>query len=197
MIFMSRLERRAYLIRLRPYFAASVLLFGVGTVVGLTVVYYFPGLGDYFKDTIAAFVKTFAGMSRLKLAGAIFVNNVAKTLLAILLGVLLGIVPGFFLLANGVALGVAWSLSASVRGAWFSLLSLLPHGILELPAVFLGTSIGMLIGVEALKHLTGKSEARIGAELASGLRFFCTVIVPLLFVAALVEAFITAALVSS
>jgi stage II sporulation protein M len=196
MIFMSRLERRAYLIRLRPYFGASVLLFGAGTVVGLMVVYYFPELGDYFKETIAAFVKTFAGMPRLKLAGAIFVNNAAKTLLAILLGTLLGIVPGFFLLANGVALGVAWSLSASVRGAWLSLLSLLPHGVLELPAVFLGTSIGMLIGVEALKQLAGKPEARIGAELTSGLRFFCTVIVPLLFVAALVEAFITAALVS-
>jgi stage II sporulation protein M len=196
MIFMSRVERRAYLIRLGPYLAASVLLFGAGTVVGLMAVYYFPDLGDYFKETIAAFVKTFAGLPRLQLAGAIFVNNAAKTLLAILLGALLGIVPGFFLLANGVALGIAWSLSASARGAWLSLLSLLPHGVLELPAVFLGTSIGMLIGVEALKQLTGKSEAHIGAELASGLRFFCTVIVPLLFVAALVEAFITATLVS-
>jgi len=196
MIFMSRQERRAYLIRLRPYLATSVLLFSAGTVVGLMVVYYFPELGDYFKETIAAFVKNFAGLPRLQLAGAIFINNAAKTLLTILLGVLLGIIPGFFLLANGVALGVAWSLSASVRGAWLSLLSLLPHGILELPAVFLGTSIGILIGVEALKQLTGKSEARVGAELTSGLRFFCTVIVPLLFVAALVEAFITAVLVS-
>jgi len=196
MIFMSRQERRDYLIRLRPYFGASVLLFGAGTIIGLMAVYHFPELGDYFKETIAAFVKTFAGLPRLKLAGAIFINNAAKTLLSILLGALLGIVPGFFLLANGVALGVAWSLSASMRGAWFSLLSLLPHGILELPAVFLGTSIGMLIGVEALKQLTGKSEARIGAELTSGLRFFCTVIVPLLFVAALVEAFVTAALVT-
>lgn len=195
MMFMSRLERRAYLLRLRPYLAASVLLFGVGTVIGLIVVYYFPELGDYFKETIAAFVKTFAGLPRLQLAAAIFLNNAAKTLFTILLGVLLGIIPGFFLLANGVALGVAWSLSAGVRGAWLSLLSLLPHGVLELPAVFLGTSIGMLIGVEALKQLTGKSEARIGAELASGLRFFCTVIVPLLFVAALVEAFVTANLV--
>jgi stage II sporulation protein M len=196
MILMSRQERRAYLIHLRPYLATSVFLFGVGTVIGLMVIHYFPEVGNYFKETIAAFVKTFAGLPRLKLAGAIFLNNAAKTLLAILLGTLLGIVPGFFLVANGVALGVAWSLSTSMRGPWLSLLSLLPHGVLELPAVFLGTSIGMLIGGEALKQLTGKPEARIGAELATGLRFFCTVIVPLLFVAALVEAFITAALVS-
>jgi stage II sporulation protein M len=196
MIIMPRQERRAYLGRLRPYIITSLVLFGAGTAIGLLVVSYFPGLADHFEETIAAFVKTFAGMPRLKLAAAIFVNNTIKTLLAILLGALFGIIPAFFLLANGIALGVAWSLSASARGPWLSLLSLLPHGILELPAVFLGTSIGLAIGVQVLKRLTGKSGNKIGAELASGLRYFCSVILPLLFVAALVEAFVTAALVA-
>jgi stage II sporulation protein M len=196
MIIMPRQERRAYLGRLRPYIITSLVLFGAGTAIGLLVVSYFPGLADHFEETIAAFVKTFAGLPRLKLAAAIFVNNTIKTLLAILLGALFGIIPAFFLLANGVALGVAWSLSASARGPWLSLLSLLPHGVLELPAVFLGTSIGLAIGVQVLKRLTGKSDFNIGAELASGLRYFCSVILPLLFVAALVEAFVTAALVA-
>jgi len=196
MIIMLREERRAYLVRLHPYMIASLILFGAGTAIGLVVVSYFPGLADHFEETIAAFVKTFAGMPRLKLAAAIFVNNTIKTLLAILLGALFGIIPAFFLLANGIALGVAWSLSASARGPWLSLLSILPHGILELPAVFLGTSIGMAIGVQALKRLTGKSDLNISAELVSGLRYFCSVIVPLLFIAALVEAFVTAAFVA-
>jgi stage II sporulation protein M len=174
----------------------SLILFGAGTAIGLMVVSYFPGLADHFEDAIAAFVKTFAGMPRLKLAAAIFVNNTLKTLLAILLGVLFGIIPAFFLLANGIGLGVAWSLSVSARGPWLSLLSLLPHGVLELPAVLLGTSIGLAIGIQALKRLTGKTDRKIGAELASGLRYFCSVILPLLFVAALVEAFVTAALVA-
>lgn len=196
MIIMPRQERRAYLSRLRPYMVTSLILFGAGTAIGLMVVAYFPGLADHFEDAIAAFVKTFAGMPRLKLAAAIFVNNTLKTLLAILLGVLFGIIPAFFLLANGIGLGVAWSLSVSARGPWLSLLSLLPHGVLELPAVLLGTSIGLAIGIQALKRLTGKTDRKIGAELASGLRYFCSVILPLLFVAALVEAFVTAALVA-
>ncbi len=154
----------------------SLILFGAGIAIGLMVVAYFPGLADHFEETIAAFVKNFAGMPRLKLAGAIFLNNALKTLLAILLGVLFGIIPVFFLLANGIALGVAWSLSAGARGPWLSLLSLLPHGVLELPAVLLGTSIGLAIGIQALKRLTGKSDRKIGAELASGLRYFCSVI---------------------
>jgi uncharacterized membrane protein SpoIIM required for sporulation len=54
----------------------------------------------------------------------------------------------------------------------------------------------LAIGIQALKRLTGKADRKIGAELASGLRYFCSVILPLLFVAALVEAFVTAALVA-
>jgi stage II sporulation protein M len=195
MIAMPRQERRAYLGRLRPYLTASVLLFTAGIVIGLMIVSSFPGLGDYFEQTISAFVKTFAGLPRLKLAAAIFLNNAVKTLLAIFLGTIVGVIPVCFLLANGVALGIAWSLSANSRGIWFSLLSIVPHGVLELPAVFLGTSIGLMIGVQALKQLTGKSNTNISAELVQGLRYFCTVILPLLLVAALVEAFVTAALV--
>ncbi len=196
MVIMRAEERRAYTEHLYPYLRISLIVFGSGIVIGLMIVARFPALTDYFKETITTFVNVFAGMSRLKLAVAIFLNNGFKTLLAILLGGLLGIVPLIFLLTNGIALGVAWSVSSYVRGPWVSLLSLLPHGVFELPAVFLGTSIGLKIGSEALRRLTGKSAAKIGAELIQGLRYFLTVILPLLFAAALVEAFVTAALIS-
>jgi stage II sporulation protein M len=195
-MMMSRGERRAYMGRLRPYLTMSLLLFGAGIAVGLTVVSHFPALNDKFQQTITTFVSVFGGMPRLKLAGAIFLNNAVKTLLAIVLGAVLGIVPVIFLFANGIALAVAWSLSSQSRGPWLSLLSILPHGVIELPAVFLGTSIGLMIGAQALKRLTGKSETPIGTELLQGLRYFCSVLLPLLFVAALVEAFITTALIS-
>jgi stage II sporulation protein M len=119
-----------------------------------------------------------------------------KTLLAIVLGIVFGIVPMIFLLANGIALGVAWSVSAATRGPWISLLSLLPHGILELPAIFLGTSIGLSLGYGGMRRMAGKSEIHSGADMIHGLRYFCTVIVPLLLAAALVEAFITPRLIA-
>ncbi len=196
MITMRFDERRAYTGRLRPYIRASLLLFGAGLIVGLMVVSHFPFLADHFEETVASFVKIFSGMSRLKLAGAIFLNNAFKTLLAILLGTLLGIIPGIFLFANGLALGVAWSLSSSSRGPWLSLLSILPHGMIELPAVFLGTSIGLMIGFQAFQRLFGRSETKIGGEVVQGLRYFCTVIMPLLLAAAFVEAFVTASLIA-
>jgi stage II sporulation protein M len=171
-------------------------LFGIGILLGLMIMQRHPSLADYFAETLANFAKRFVGMPRIQLAAAIFLNNAVKTLVAILLGALLGIVPAFFLLANGVALGVAWTLSSGVRGPWLSLLSLLPHGALELPAVFLGTSIGLMIGLTAFKRLTRRGETTLASELVQALRYFCTVIVPLLLAAAVIEAFITATLVT-
>jgi stage II sporulation protein M len=196
MVIMRSEERRAYTVGLYPYLRTSLAIFGAGFVIGLIIVARFPPLTDYFQETIATFVKLFAGIPRFKLAGAIFFNNAVKTLLAIVLGIVLGIVPTIFLLANGIALGVAWSVSVATRGPWISLLSLLPHGILELPAVFLGTSIGLSIGYRGVRRLAGNFEIHSGAEMVQGLRYFFTVIIPLLIAAALVEAFITPTLIS-
>ena len=195
-MMMSREERRAYTGRLLPYLMMSLFLFGTGIAAGLMVISHYPVLSDQFEQTITTFVSAFSGMTRLKLAAAIFLNNAAKTLFAIVLGTILGIVPAIFLFANGIALAIAWSLSSRSRGAWLSLLSMLPHGVIELPAVFLGTSIGLMIGARALQRLTGKSETTIGAELLQGLRYFCSVLLPLLILAAFVEAFVTTALIS-
>jgi stage II sporulation protein M len=196
MIIMSREERRSYLKQLYPYLKTSLAIFGGGIVVGLISVMHFPELSGHFESSVVGFVKIFRGLSRFELAAAIFLNNALKTLLGIILGSLFGIIPVVFLLANGVALGVVFSLSAQSRGPWLSLLSILPHGILELPAVFLGTSIGLMIGTHVVKRVFGRTEATLGGELVQGLRFFCTVILPLLLIAALVEAFLTSALVA-
>jgi stage II sporulation protein M len=196
MIIMSRDERRAYLKRLYPYLKTSLVIFGSGIVVGLMSVTHLPELAGRFESSVVGFVKIFRGLSRFELAAAIFLNNALKTLLGIILGSLFGIIPVVFLLANGIALGVVFSLSVQSRGPWLSLLSILPHGILELPAVFLGTSIGLMVGSHVVKRLFGTAETTLGGELVRGLRFFCTVILPLLLIAALVEAFLTSALVA-
>ena len=104
--------------------------------------------------------------------------------------------PALFLIVNGVALAVVLSLSAQSRGIWLSLLAIVPHGVLELPAVFLGSAIGLMMGATLARRLTAKSEIRIGSELGQALKFFVILIVPLLIVAALVEAYVTSALLA-
>jgi len=196
MIAMPAEERRAYLKRLYPYLKTSLVIFGSGIVIGLMAVSHFPLLAQHFESSVVGFVKNFRGLSKLELAAAIFLNNTLKTVLAILLGSLFGIIPAVFLLGNGIALGVIFSLSGRTRGLWLSLLSIVPHGLLELPAVFLGTSIGLMVGSRVMKQFFRPPETTIGSELVQGLRFFITVILPLLFIAALVEAFLTSALIT-
>lgn len=195
MIAVYQQDLCAYLHRLRPYLTTSIVLFSVGIVVGLLIFDRFPNLTDSFEESLSAFIKQFRGLPKLQLAAAIFLNNSVKTLVVILLGIFFGIVPAFFLIVNGAALAVVLSLSTQSRGIWLSLLSILPHGILELPAVFLGSAIGLMMGVSLTRRLTAKSEIRIAADLSQAVKFFAAVIVPLLLVAALVEAYVTSALV--
>jgi stage II sporulation protein M len=196
MITMSAEERRSYFQQLLPYLKASLAIFAAGIIIGLVIVSHFPEIADRFESSVVGFVKIFRGLSKFQLAAAIFLNNALKTLFAILLGSLVAIIPAIFLLANGVALGVVFSLSTQARGLWLSLLSIAPHGILELPAVFLGTSIGIMIGTKVIQQLFERAPTSVSSEVVRGLRFFLTVILPLLFVAALVEAFLTSALVA-
>ena len=193
---MSVTEVRAYLIRLRPYLIASIVLFSVGFVIGLLIVHRFPQMANSFESSLTGFVKIFRGLPKFRLFTAIFINNSVKTLLAILLGLLFALIPAFFLIVNGAALGAVMSLSTQARGLRESLLSVLPHGIPELSAVFLGTAIGIMLGVSVLRKITGKHQAKIGPELGQAFKFFYSVIVPLLLFAASVEAYVTTALIT-
>lgn len=194
---MNRHEQRVYLGQLRPYLIASIVFFTVGAVIGAAMASRFPGLADNFGDSIAGFLKAFHGLPKTQLAAAIFFNNSIKTLAAIFLGLAIGIVPALFLIVNGVVLGAVLFLSSHSRGLWPSLLSILPHGVIELAAVFLGTAIGLMLGDFVLKRLLRKSDAMIRAELGRALRFFSIVIVPMLLAAALIEAFVTTMIIGA
>ena len=180
-----------YLRRLRIYLAASVFLFGLGALIGTATIFYFPGIARYVEASVGGFVKIFRGLPPLQLAGAIFLNNAIKTLLVIALGVLFGVATVFFLVVNGAALGIVFYLSVHSRGWLSSLLVIVPHGVLELPAVLLGASIGLLLGRHSINRLLGKAETSLGSELARALSFFIVIIIPLLVLAALIEAFVT------
>jgi stage II sporulation protein M len=166
----------------------------LGILIGLAAIFYFPAIADRLQESLAGFVKIFGGLPPLQLAGAIFLNNAVKTLLVMALGILFGAITVLFLVVNGAALGIVFYLSIQAKGLWPSLLVILPHGILELPAVLLGASIGLMLGRHSVSRLLGRAHTSLGSEIARALHFFVKVIVPLLLLAALVEAFITPAL---
>lgn len=188
---MESLSAETYVGRLRPYLLTSLMIFVLGIGLGHWVNDQVPDLASRLENSLRGFVEGFRGLPAWKLVGAIFLNNAAKTLLAIILGMVFGIAPVFFLLINGAALGIILNLAIESRGVSTTLLTILPHGILELPAVFLGTSIGMMLGILTTKRLAGRHEIQLSTELGNALRYFFFTITPVLAIAAAVEVFIT------
>jgi stage II sporulation protein M len=101
----------------------------------------------------------------------------------LVLGVFLGVVPVLFAIFNGYLLGVVASLTVSQEG-FFSLLQLFPHGIFELPAVFISLGMGVKLG----SVLFQKNKMKFFKEnLSNSATTFLLVILPLLLLAAIIE----------
>jgi stage II sporulation protein M len=167
------------------------LLFCAAALAGGLATLYIPELAAQLQDLLKQFAKMFRGLPRFQLAVAIFFNNSLKTLIVILLGPLLGLAPVLFLVVNGAILGAVMPVAAESRGLWPSLMTILPHGVLELPAILLGTSIGLRLGTQTWRHFAGTAEQSLMSELATGLKIYFYVIVPLLLAAAAIEVYVT------
>jgi stage II sporulation protein M len=191
MIDVGHLEQRLDLARLRPYGMASIGFFALGALGGGLAIIFYPEMASHLQELLQQFAKMFLGLTKLRLAAAIFLNNSLKTLLVILLGPLLGLAPVVFLIVNGAILGAVLPVVVESKGLWHSIMTIVPHGIFELPAIFLGTSIGLRLGLHPFRRLAGKADTTLLSELAHGLRLFFSIILPLLLLAAAIEVFVT------
>jgi stage II sporulation protein M len=113
----------------------------------------------------------------------------------LILGLILGIFPIIFIAFNGYLVGVVAYLVGQERGLLFTLLALLPHGIVELPMVFMAAGIGLQLGHQVFLALIGRRN-QVKKDLVDGLKFYFFWILPLLLVAAIIETFITPLILS-
>ncbi|WP_150275568.1 stage II sporulation protein M [Paenibacillus tepidiphilus] len=127
----------------------------------------------------------------------IFMNNSIKCVAVIYLGALFGVLPAVFLLINGAVIGYVIHLSLQQGQDLFELIvkGLLPHGIVEIPALLIACAIGLQFGREVIRQMSGTA----GRPLSHLLRQTVTGafwVVVLMFIAALIESTITFALLS-
>jgi stage II sporulation protein M len=67
-----------------------------------------------------------------------------------------------------------------------------PHGIFEIPALVIGSAVVLYMGASLVTPQTGKSMGEVILELlADWVKIFLGVVVPLLVVAAVIEAYVT------
>ena len=188
--------RGQYFRELRPFLITTLLLFALGIVAGNLLAGHSTFAGLKVNESLGGFAQMFLNLPKPILALMIFANNAVKTLLVIVLGIAFAIVPLVFIFVNGLAIGVVLHLATQSMGLAYSIVAIVPHGVFELPGVLSGAAIGVMLGSKAIKRLFRKSELKVGSELSRALKIFATIIVPLLLVGAITEAYLTAALLS-
>lgn len=144
----------------------------------------------YFNEVVAdsGIVRDDGSFSAL----ALFGNN----LRAMVLSTLYGFIPFLYLPAlsmgvNAILLGMV---ASSVNGQWLLLAAgILPHGIFELPALCLGLAAGLCLCQNINRYIRKNEKGIMKPLLLNILRVTGLVVIPLLVVAAIMESYVTPA----
>jgi stage II sporulation protein M len=160
--------------KLRNYFIFSLILFFSFSIIGMIFPHFFE---DKIIDLIKSLIEKTENLNIFELFVFITANNIQVAFIGIIFGVLFGIVPTLALIVNGYVLGFIINKSIISEGI-FIIWRLFPHGIFEIPAVLISTSIGIRLGTD-LKNFK--------KNLKSSIRIFILIIVPLLVIAGIIE----------
>jgi len=174
-------ESFSYLRLARNYVYFAVVLFFLSAFIG----FLFPENFSFFEQFLRELADKVNDLSLIGLMWFILQNNVTSAFTAIIFGVFLGIFPVVNALINGAVLGYVFSKASAVAG--FSvILLLLPHGIFELPAVFIAMGLGIRLGMFVFVP-SGKKLEEFRTRLWGSLKVFFTIVLPLLIIAAIIE----------
>ena len=179
-----------------------------GRYVGMTAAAFLVLLvlayiaGRLFPDipvtVISAFNEDIAGSGVVREDGsfdvlALFANN----LRAMVLGILYGFIPFLYLpaLALGVNAAILGMLASLIDGQWLLLAAgILPHGIFELPALFLSLAAGLCLCKNINAYIRKNEKGVMKPLLLNILRVTVLLVLPLLVIAAVMETYVTPAL---
>ncbi len=134
-----------------------------------------------------SFVKN---LSPLEIFMLIFLNNSIKAIISTAAGIFAGIFPACFVFINGYIVGVVYYVKGSQIGYLKALMYLLPHGIIEIPAILLACSYGSWLGVRFIKNLKGEN-VNIREDFKFAVKSCIKNVIPLLLLAAAIETFVT------
>jgi uncharacterized membrane protein SpoIIM required for sporulation len=161
------------------YLAAAI--FGAAAVGGAILSESLLAILGPFKEL----AESISGKSPVVMVLMIFAQNSFSTLLSVWLGFLFCLVPLYTLILNGMVLGVLFSVTET--NILLDLMFLLPHGVFELPAVFIATGLGIWRGVWFVRE-RGRNRERAH----KAYRVYFRVVLPLLLMAAVIEGLLIA-----
>ena len=204
----------------KNYILFAALVFIVGSWMGYVLSPLFEALIMQMLEQLVDIKDRLEGKSPLFMALFIFQNNAQAAFIMLGLGSILFFVPLFSLFANGLALGYVLKMTqaSGLSPLAMFIYGILPHGVFELPAIIVSGGMGLFLGLRLLNWFFGKGMflahvfGQTRGDLAQfwreqslpvlisrlkGLGKLVFLIVFTLFVAAMIEGFITPLLIEA
>lgn len=183
---------------MKVYFLIVIGLFVLGIVLG--AMHWNEALLKKQLEAVAEIAKSVQGKESVELSlfWVILKNNIVAMLMMVVTGLMFGIFPVFSVFTNGLLIGYVGELTLQ-EVAWFDFAkAIVPHGILEIPALFIACAYGLRLGVLAFSAIgslfSGTTRREFGIEAPKLLKLLVPLaglLIGMLLVAALIESTIS------
>jgi stage II sporulation protein M len=168
----------------------AVGLFAIGMAIGLAMPTNIAGLLTEDLAAIEA-LASILGPFQVTTVLIIFLKNVSALLASFLFSPLLCLVPILALTVNGWLLSFVSVIIVQEESLGLLLAGLLPHGIIELPALIIGEAAALSFGAMTIVALIAKNRrSQLLPNLKQNLRYL-VIAFALLLPAAIIETYIT------
>lgn len=140
-------EAVSYLRESKKYVYASVIIFFVSAVFAFAMSENLRFLDKILLELI----DETQNLNGLEMVFFILQNNFQSALFSVVAGIALGISPIVSAISNGALIGYVLARTYEIAGisSWWRLL---PHGIFELPAIFISFGLGIKLGLPLAKN---------------------------------------------
>lgn len=182
---------KIYLAKIKTYSIVLSILFIVSIVIGYDLAREYPEkTKEIIYDILKDLIDPTKEYSSFQLLEFIFIKNLTVATISVLLGIIFGIIPVAIIFLNGLIFGIVAYIALEQFNMLVFLAGILPHGIIEIPALIFSAAGGLLIWQSLWDYiLYNKGEP--GKNFILTIKFFIFVVMPMLAVAAIIETFIT------
>lgn len=138
----------------------AIFLFGIGMVLGTTAS---DTVANIFSEDLAALAELGSILEPFEVTTAIFIlfKNLLALLVSFFFSPFFGLMPVLALIVNGGLLSFISVIVVQEESLGFLIAALLPHGIIELPALIIGEAAALSFGTLGIMLLVRKESRTV------------------------------------
>ncbi len=169
----------------------AILLFAIGLIFGLATPASITSTISEDITVLEEFGSMLASLPPFLTVIFIFAKNVSVLLFSFALSPIFCLMPIMALTVNGWVLAIVSTIAVEKESLGFVLAALLPHGIVEIPALILGEAAALSFGTIVTLSLFNKEKRRLVLPNFKQNLKYLMIAIGLLLPAAIIETYVT------